>query len=143
MKPFVGLPNYAGKSGTDLNAWLKNELECAGIEAQDIGFALKGEVGTSIIGTLHRWTFKRAWRYWVCDGPGVPLAAATALHNEYGNQVRVDGHCGCPSPLEQFKGLGTGSYHVDSQIGLKALADTIKAVVSEANVTNQTSSGAR
>ena len=34
-----------------------------------------------------------------------------------------------PSPLEWFKGLAVGSYHVDSPEGLKALADTIKKIV--------------
>jgi len=131
-KEYVMFPNYAGRSGDELDAALMAELESAGIVVQDIGFALQGEVETTIIGTLHGWSFHRAWYYWMCEGPGIPLDKATELHTKYGTQVRVGGHGGCPSPLEIYKGLGTGHYHVDSPIGLKALADTIKSVVEEA-----------
>ncbi len=128
-------PNYAGRSDVDED--LANELILAGIKVEKLPeFCRKsnGEVETIIVGTLHGWTFRRAWYYWVCDGPGIPLDAAMKLHAAQGNKVRVDGNCGCPSPLERFKGLGTGFYHVDTQIGLKALADTIKEVVEQATL---------
>jgi hypothetical protein len=51
------------------------------------------------------------------------------LYETNKKDVRVAGHCGCPSPLEWYKGLAVGNYHVDSPEGLKALADTIKGLV--------------
>lgn len=128
-------PNYAGRSDVDIP--LEEELELAGIFVERLPECCRkdrGEVKTIVIGTLHGWSFERFWYYWVCKGPGIPIDAAMKLHEKYGKVVRVDGHCGCPSPLERFKGLGTGSYHVDTLRGLKALADTIREVVEKANV---------
>lgn len=134
LQQVVSLPNYAGRA--DADQALRDELELAGITIEHLPECMRqsnGEVKTTVIGSLHGWGFKRAWRYWVCDGPGLPLDAAMKLHAEYGKEVRVAGHCGCPSPLEWYKGLGTGDYHVDTLRGLKALADTICAVVQQAN----------
>ena len=94
-----------------------------------------GEVKTSVKGLLHGWVFERAWYYWRATGPGIELEAAMALHATHGNVVRVDGHCGCPSPLERYEGLACGSYHVDTPEGLKALADTIRSLVVKAGGT--------
>ncbi len=128
------LPNYAGRR--DVDDALIRELNLAGIEHQKFPESYRehyGEVKTIIMGTLLGWSFQRAWRYWIANGPGIPLDAANALHLTFGKEVRVDGHCGAPSPLEHFHGLAVGSYHIDTQSGLKALADTIKQVVEEAN----------
>lgn len=123
--------NYAGRN--DVDEELRAELTEAGIHVIVVPEIMRGqvasEIGTIICGSLHGWRFKRAWYYWVCEGPGIEVEAAEKLHAEFGNDVRVDGHCGCPSPREWFKGLACGSYHVDSQEGLKALADVIKQVV--------------
>lgn len=130
----VGLRNFAGRADVDTDC--EGELAFAGITVEklpEICRKNQGEVKTIIVGTLHGWVFERAWRYWVCKGPGIPLDAAMALHARSGRVVRVDGHCGCPSPLEWFHGLGTGAYHVDTVYGLKDLADTIKAVVEQSN----------
>ena len=54
-----------------------------------------------------------------------------------GRDVRVDGHCLAPSPLEWCKGFAVGMYHVDTPEGLKALADTIKLVYAETRVTSE------
>lgn len=123
-------PNKAGRHG-DTDDILRAELEAAGIvvEQNDLFRSTSGEVHTSIVGTLHGWTFRRAWYYWVCEGPGIEVAAAERLHAEHGQTARVAGHCGCPSPREWFKGLACGLYHVDDAPGLRALADTIKALV--------------
>jgi hypothetical protein len=43
--------------------------------------------------------------------------------------VRVEGHGGCPSPLEYCKGFAVGLYHVDTQKGLNALAQVIKNIL--------------
>jgi hypothetical protein len=123
-------PNKAGRHG-DTDDVLRRELEDAGIavEQNDLFLSTSGEVRTSIIGTLHGWTFRRAWYYWICEGPGIEVAAAERLHAAHGQTVRVAGHCGCPGPREWFKGLACGLYHVDDAHGLAALADTIKALV--------------
>jgi hypothetical protein len=133
-------PNKAGDHA-DTDDILRAELRAAGIptlqeaEGAPNGFMAdllrrsSGEVKTSVRGTLHGWKFERAWYYWMCSGPGIDVTTAERLHATHGRTVRVDGHCGCPSPREWFKGLACGSYHVDDAEGLKALADTIRALV--------------
>lgn len=126
--------NYAGRSGPELDEDLVAELTAAGIEVYRMPEMMRDdhvEVKSIIIGTLYGWTFHRAWYYWVCKGPGIEVNAAEDLHVAFGQEVRVAGHCGCPSPREWFKGLACGNYHVDTQAGLKALADTIKSLVDE------------
>ena len=125
------MKNYAGMSDKDEE--IATELNLAGIEVHRSEiFRDQGEVKTAVVGSLYRWGFTRAWYYWVAKGPGIPPAYANILHEHYGKEVRVDGHCGCPSPKEWFKGFAVGHYHVDTQIGLKALADTIRKVIMEA-----------
>lgn len=126
-------PNYAGRD--DVDDALAAELETAGITVERLPEILrsKGEVKTIVAGTLHGWTFKRAWRYWIATGPGIPCHDATHLHHWLGTEVRVDGHAGCPSPREWFHGLAVGAYHVDTQRGLNALATTIRRVVETNN----------
>ena len=124
-------PNYAGPEDNDTE--IKAELETAGIVAGKLPeFTRKQrEVETVVFGELHQWGFERTWRYWVAKGPGIPCDIATELHKEFGTVVRVDGHCGCPSPLEWLNGFAVGMYHVDTAEGLKALADTIKDIYIE------------
>jgi hypothetical protein len=124
-------PNRAGDH-EDTDDVLSAELEAAGITVEKHEFLRRRnrEVKTAVIGSLHGWGFERAWYYWVATGPGIELEAAEKLHAAHGRSVRVDGHCGCPSPGEWFKGLACGSYHVDDQEGLNALAETIRELVS-------------
>lgn len=142
-------PNKAGDHA-DTDAILNAELKAAGIfnMLEHDGIASdsvlvkhfregSGEVKTSVKGVLHGWVFERAWYYWRAKGPGIELEAAMALHATHGNVVRVDGLCGCPSPLERYQGLACGSYHVDTPEGLKALADTIRGLVAKAGGTPQ------
>lgn len=112
----------------DVTAQCRAELEAAGAQAFDLPFTFSGEVPTRCAGGFAMWSFKRAWYYWVAEGPGLPVDVAEMLHEKHGRQVRVDGHCGCPSPREWFKGFGVGSYHVDGPEGLKALVDAIRSV---------------
>jgi hypothetical protein len=133
-------PNKAGDHA-DTDDILREELKAAGIPTiqEDSGEPQEyladllrrnsGEVKTSVIGALHGWEFKRAWYYWVCSGPGIEVKAAEELHRTHGKTVRVDGDCGCPSPRDRYKGLACGHYHVDDADGLKALANTIRAIV--------------
>lgn len=105
------------------------ELNAAGIRAIVMnGDAPNSEVPGYVFGSLSMWSFRRAWVYWVAEGPGIPVETAELLHATHGSSVRVAGHCGCPSPREWYKGFGVGSYHVDSQEGLNALADAIRSV---------------
>ncbi|KKK50896.1 hypothetical protein LCGC14_3120430 [marine sediment metagenome] len=110
------------------------ELEAAGIPALDRIVPDRGEVPARIFGGLDPlgWSFNRAWYYWIAKGPGIPPSYAAELHRQHGRDVRVDGHCLAPSPLEWCKGFAVGMYHVDTPEGLKALADTIKLVHAEA-----------
>jgi hypothetical protein len=123
------LKNFAGVEGCD-NAIIA-ELKFADIDHTKFSAPFSGEVPTRVMGEIHGsgWGFMRAWTYWVCEGPGIPLEDATALHVLHGQVVRVAGHCGCPSPLEWYKGFGCGLYHVDTLEGLKALSYAIKKIM--------------
>ena len=121
------LPNLAGSDESDKVC--TQELEAAGITVVALPeCARKGETKTCIMGEVGHWSFTRAWRYWVAEGPGLPVEAAEILHEQHGKEVRVDGHCGCPSPREWFKGFGVGLYHIDTQEGLTALAQALAKV---------------
>lgn len=147
-----GFPNKAGDHA-DTDDILRAELKAAGIPTlqesegkppeylADFLRRSSGEVKTSVMGVLHGWQFKRNWYYWIAEGPGIEWAAAEALHATHGRAVRVNGHCGCPSPTEQYKGLAVGNYHVDSPDGLKALADTINGLVARAQAAAQQTQG--
>ena len=122
------MENYAGMSDKDTE--IEAELVEAGINVSTYEFLRnRGEVKTSVIGGLHGWDFERAWKYWIAKGPGIPCEVAEELHKTHGKVVRVAGHCMCPSPTEWYKGFGVGLYHVDTQEGLNALAETIRSVV--------------
>jgi hypothetical protein len=62
----------------------------------------KGEVATAITGRLGPFAFRRAWRYWVVDGP-LPLAVAEELYADpVGREdVRADGNCTRPPPRDE------------------------------------------
>lgn len=129
-------PNYAEVSdvdGVSIDTVLHTELSLAGIPAELMPEIMRGFLGTrevpsTIVGVLYGWTFERGWVYWIAKGPGIPVEDAEKLHEEFGQVVRVDEHCGCPSPAEYFKGFGCGVYHIDTTEGLKALAKTIVVV---------------
>jgi hypothetical protein len=40
----------------------------------------------------------------------------------------IEGHCGCPSPLEYCHGFAVGSYHIDTPIGLKAFVGLLDKI---------------
>jgi hypothetical protein len=114
----------------EVDAACKAELEQAGIKIESHEFlrTQRTEVPTQHIGTLCQWSFRRAWYYWVAVGPGIPCDLATEFHETWGTQCRVDGHCGCPSPREMCHGFAIGSYHVDTQAGLNALAELLRSI---------------
>lgn len=69
------------------------------------------EVPWSITGKLGPFIFTRAWRYWIVEGL-VPLAVAQELYGDPVGvtDIRVAGHCGCPSP-EEYDNLYTADGH--------------------------------
>jgi hypothetical protein len=130
-----GFPNLARREKTpeviaEINAITDQELRDAGIRPCDFDMPMSslGEVPSSRPGFYGMWSFERAWYYWIAKGPGIPPDAAEQLHAQYGREVRVDGHCCCPSPREWFRGFGCGIYHVDTPRGLKALVDTLRSI---------------
>ena len=121
-------PNYAGVD--DIDDDLAAELNLAGITVNVFRGLQSGEVKTDILGSVHGWSFDRRWRYWSAKGPGIPCDVATELWDR-DKTVRVDGHAASPSPIEWLNGFGIGLYHIDTQEGLKELADVIKSVYRE------------
>ena len=120
-------PNMAGVETCD--EVLEKELLEAGIDIHKLPIILSNsEVPSKLIGGIEKWSFRRAWYYWVAEGPGISLEDATDLFNTHGKEVRTDGHCGCPSPKEWNKNFAPGMYHVDTQEGLNALAAMIRKI---------------
>ncbi len=111
----------------DVTDTCTSELQAAGINVSRWP-SVSGEVPSLVVGALSGWFFKRLWYYWSAEGPGIPPEIAERLHATHGKEVRVEGHCGCPSPLEWRKGFAIGSYHVDTQEGLNALADALRSI---------------
>ena len=131
----AGFPNLSthdsdkGRVREYTNQILVTELNAAGIRATLLpGDKSNSEVPGYVIGTLAFWSFERLWYYWSAKGPGLPVEVAERLHASHGSEVRVAGHCGCPSPRDWYKGFGVPDYHVDTPDGLLALADAIRSV---------------
>lgn len=114
----------------EVDACVLRELASAGIKASEPfeSFRKRGEVPTAHMGTFCKWGFTRAWYYWIAEGPGIPPDKAEEFHKAWGQQVRVDGHCGCPSPLEWHHGFAVGCYHIDTQEGLNAFAELLRSI---------------
>ena len=105
----------------------KNHPESSSDELAEV--RANGEVPTQHLGQLGSWGFSRAWYYWIATGPGIPPEDAKRLHDKNGHACRVDGHAGAPDPIEHCRGFAVGCYHVDTQNGLNALANTIREVL--------------
>lgn len=121
--------NPTNKEIDEVTEQVKSELHEAGIDIVLLGIAVNTtEVPSKAIGFLSKWGFTRDWRYWIAEGPGIPIEIAEKLYASHGRECRVGGSCVCPSPREAFGGFGVGLYHVDTQEGLNALADAIRSV---------------
>lgn len=122
--------NAAGDLSCD--EYIKLELETAGIPFEQINvLKTTSEVPSTIIGFLDGWTFRRAWYYWVAQAKDTVLLFefADGLHLKFGTEIRVAGSCLCLSPKEEYKNswnLGVSLYHIDTQEGLIAFADSIR-----------------
>lgn len=109
--------NLAGHELADVYCEL--ELRRAGIDVV-FGDESNGEVRTKVTGAIGPFTFKRAWYYWMVEGP-MPLVAAIEMYRDPAGarDVRVEGLCGCPDPRDYCKRQSTvNSYHIDTQEGL-------------------------
>lgn len=126
--------NLAGAKGENADTVCIAELQAAGIKStkMEVLRSKEAEVRTAVMGEVGYWGFTRVWNYWVAEGPALPLNVAKKLHKKIGKEVRVEGHCGAPDPFEYCGGFGVGTYHIDTQEGLKALADAIKSVIAKA-----------
>lgn len=122
--------NMAGHPNPD--SALRAELCAAGIPLFESELLRDGqaEVNTSVQGSLFGWGFRRAWYYWAAKGPGIPPNYAWELHKSHGREVRINGHCGCPDP-GYMKGFAVGTYHIDTQRGLQAMADMLKRITKD------------
>jgi len=86
--------NTAGKkevNGTPIDDFLSDELKEAGIEivSYEILRNSHPEVKTAIRGQLHGWTFRRAWYYWMCEGPGINNKEAEELLRSAISELRL------------------------------------------------------
>ncbi len=166
--------NLAGNPDCDFQ--IQRELERAGIGVMQHGVRRKHEVAATLTGKIGEYkifTFTRAWTYWIAEGL-VPMAVARELYDDPVGKtdVRVNGSCACPPPIEaqttliasdgrtvidaaerdEFDRLFPEStrtelakqyifsddpsaagaqefikvYHIDTEVGLRLFADTIK-----------------
>ena len=122
------MQNLAGNPNCD--KYIECELNRCGIEIIKNEANLRNEVPATIEGKLGKFRFVRAWYYWMVDGP-VPLDIAGKLYSDPVGKtdIRVMGHCGCPSPDEWAHDGFIHSYHIDSELGLRIFADAIRGVV--------------
>jgi len=123
---YTDLPNLAGNEEADL--YVEAELRMANITK--ILQEPNREVPTKFAGTLGKFKFRRAWRYWMVEGP-VPLDIAINMYNDpEGNKyVRVAGHCGCPHPKEWASSQNTvESYHIDTLQGLQLFTRSMEPI---------------
>lgn len=96
------------------------ELRGAAIAVTSWEMLRKGEVPTKHVGHHARWTFHRAWKYWIAEGPGIPPEAAEKFNECWGLECRVEGFAGGISPVEMNRGFAVSLYHIDTQAGLRA-----------------------
>ena len=123
------MKNLAGVK--DCDKTIIKEITEEGLEFYKFPDAMNSEVESRYIAYMNGWKFVRAWRYWIATSNKTVLLFkyAEKLHEQHGNVVRVQGHCGCPTPREFLKEpwqLGVNMYHVDTQEGLNALTEIIK-----------------
>jgi hypothetical protein len=102
--------NLAGN--TDADRTIRRELDRARIPVIEMD-RRSDEVSASLGGELGVWKFGRAWYYWIASAPegrGLPIELARELYSDHVGRtdIRVGGHCGCPSP-DQY-----GATYLDS-----------------------------
>jgi hypothetical protein len=95
------MKNLAGGNPVLVDVQVSSELTRARVPMVE-GQRSEGEVPYSITGKLGAFTFKRAWTYWVVEGP-MPLVLAKGLYADPAGKtdIRAGGHAGGPAPGEQ------------------------------------------
>lgn len=116
----AGLPDGTLARGEGIVAMPESFREC--------GNGYYREVPTNIWGFWHHWKFERAWYYYRASGAGIPPDIAEEFHKTWGRQVRVNGNCTCPSPLQQNEGFAIDSYHIDTPEGLAAFVKLLNSI---------------
>lgn len=97
--------NLAGVE--DCDDVIEEELDRADVPMVEVPRDdIHSEVPYTIEGRLGRFKFRRAWRYWVVEGP-VPIEVACELYvSPVGRKdVRAGGDCTCPHPDTQAEWL--------------------------------------
>lgn len=97
--------NLAGKA--DCDKYIIEELLKVGVMAVQLPESDHPEVKSEYEGQLLGWKFRRQWYYWSvsCEDIleyGLDMKYASPLHALAGQEVRLAGHCGCPSPDDGF-----------------------------------------
>lgn len=97
--------NLAGKE--DCDKYIIEELLKVGVMAVPLPKSNHPEVKSLYEGQFLGWKFRRQWYYWSvsCEdvlGHGLDMKYASPLHALAGQEVRLAGHCGCPSPDDGF-----------------------------------------
>src|SRR6266404_4544425 len=92
------MENLAGNAECDKQ--IRRELERACILVKEVSQG-DTEVPYSLIGELGDFEFRRAWTYWVVEGP-VELEIAEKMYEDPVGRtdIRVAGNAGCPPPCE-------------------------------------------
>jgi hypothetical protein len=100
--------NLAGNR--DCDKYIEKELQRCGIPILNVERA-NTEVPYSIVGQYGNFTFRRAWYYWMVEGP-MPLLQAHELYDDPVGKtdIRVAGHCGCPAPTAWARYLDADGY---------------------------------
>lgn len=132
------MKNLVGLSTRHADAYIEDELTEANIPIVPIsGSPPEYEVKYSIYGLYNSnkhsssflsssFVFKRAWYYWIAEGP-VPLPIAEEIYKEMPGDVRAGGDAGCRAPETWTKGDFVDVYHIDTQDGLNYFAEKIGA----------------
>jgi len=118
--------NLAGDN--DCDRYIRKELTKAHIEIVEAAKPALGEVSARLSGKLGAFTFVRAWYYWVVEGP-LPLTVAEELYADPNGveDVRVEGHCGCPPPAEWATKLAVDGRKIIADVELEKAREVLAA----------------
>lgn len=105
--------NLAGNK--DADSHIRNELTRCGIDSV-VAETKGGEVPYTIIGKLGKFTFSRAWYYWVVSGP-TPIKMAEELYDgPFRNDIRSGGDCGCRPPATWAHSIHEGKQVITASV---------------------------
>lgn len=126
------MQNLAGRK--DCDQFIEQELKRSRIDIVRHDEQIRGEVPALLTGKLGPFMFVRAWYYWMVRGP-VPLVVAKEIQADpVGGDIRVAGMSGGDAPERWLSSVVmkgrrqkcVTNYDIDSEVGLRLFADTIK-----------------